>query len=55
MWSVVIFDKIKNKLIFSRDIFWRKPLYVYTHKKELLFGSEIKFLEKLSIKNLSRI
>ena len=47
MWSVVIFDKKKNKLIFSRDIFGEKPLYVYTHKKELLFGSEIKFLEKI--------
>ena len=47
MWSVVIFDKKKNKLIFSRDIFGEKPLYVHTHKKELLFGSEIKFLEKI--------
>ena len=47
MWSVVIFDKKKNKLIFSRDIFGEKPLCVHTHKKELLFGSEIKFLEKI--------
>lgn len=47
MWSIVIFDKKKNKLIFSRDIFGEKPLYVHSHKKELLFGSEIKFLEKI--------
>ena len=52
MWSVVIFDKKKNKLIFSRDIFGEKPLCVHTHKKELLFGSEIKFLEKIINKKL---
>jgi|LULK01.1.fsa_nt_gb asparagine synthase (glutamine-hydrolysing) len=47
MWSIIIFDKKKKKLIFSRDIFGEKPLYIYSYKKELVLGSEIKFLEKI--------
>ncbi len=47
MWSIVIFDKKNNKLIFSRDIFGEKPLYELSSSRELVFGSEIKFVEKI--------
>lgn len=47
MWSIVIFDQKKESLIFSRDIFGEKPLYKLFLKEELVFGSEIKFLEKI--------
>ena len=47
MWSVVIFDINLNKLIFSRDIFGEKPLYINSSQNNLIFGSEIKYLEKI--------
>jgi len=50
MWSIVIFDKLKQKLIFSRDRFGEKPLYYYKDNKGIFFASEIKILSKLSKK-----
>ncbi len=48
MWSIVIFDIKSNNLIFSRDIFGEKPLYFSCiKKKNFVFGSEIKYLEKI--------
>ena len=41
---IVIFDKLKQKLIFSRDRFGEKPLYYYKDKKGIFFASEIKIL-----------
>jgi len=48
MWSLAIFDKKKNKLVLSRDRFGEKPLYVMKKKEGIYFGSEIKYIQKLS-------
>ena len=39
MWSIVIVDKKENKIIFSRDRFGEKPLYIYEDSSGLYFGS----------------
>ena len=52
MWSIVIWDNLKGKIILSRDRFGEKPLYTY-HKDGLFFASEIKFLKSLTDKNFS--
>ena len=44
MWAFVIYDKQTNTLIFSRDRFGVKPLYIYQNKNKIVFASEIKAL-----------
>ncbi|MBN2570497.1 MAG: asparagine synthase (glutamine-hydrolyzing) [Ignavibacteriales bacterium] len=45
MWALAIYDKLNNRLVFSRDRFGIKPLY-YTIKDGILyFASEIKFIK----------
>ena len=51
MWSVCIYDTKKDELILSRDIFGEKPLYIFKDNKNLVFGSEIKYLLYLCKKN----
>ena len=53
MWSIVIWDNLKGKIILSRDRFGEKPLYTYQAKDGLFFASEIKFLKSLTDKNFS--
>ena len=36
--------KKKNKIVLSRDFFGEKPLFIYFDDKNLIFGSEIKYL-----------
>ena len=48
MWSLAIFDTKKNKLVLSRDRFGEKPLYIMKKKEGIYFGSEIKYIKKLS-------
>ena len=48
MWSFALWDKKKKKLFLSRDTFGEKPLFYYFDKKNFFFGSEIKFIKKLS-------
>ena len=43
-WSSLIYDKILNKLIISRDRFGIKPLFYYQNEDVLVFASEIKAL-----------
>ena len=50
MWSFVILNKKNEKVLISRDRFGEKPLYYTFKKKELYFGSEIKFIKSLSNK-----
>ena len=52
MWSIVIVDKKENKIIFSRDRFGEKPLYIYEDSSGLYFGSESKFIQELLQKKL---
>lgn len=42
MWALCIYDKQKNKLVFSRDRFGVKPFYFYKDSESFIFGSEIK-------------
>ncbi len=44
MWSFCIYDQKKNKIVLSRDFFGEKPLFIYFDDKNLIFGSEIKYL-----------
>lgn len=50
MWSFCIYDTNNNKVFISRDNFGEKPLYYYSDKNNLFFGSEIKFIHELSQK-----
>jgi len=42
MFSFIIFDKQKNKLLIAKDHFGIKPLYWYQDDRKIVFGSEIK-------------
>lgn len=53
MWSLAIFDKLKNKLILSKDRFGEKPLFYLKDKAGIYFGSETKFIESIYKKKLS--
>ena len=50
MWSFAIFNKRTKKLFLSRDPFGEKPLYFYKSKYGFFFGSETKFIKRLSQK-----
>ena len=52
MWSFLIFDKDKNKIIISKDLFGEKPLYYYKSGKGYFFSSEIKYIRCLSKEKL---
>jgi asparagine synthase (glutamine-hydrolysing) len=42
MWAFAWLDRIRNRLVLSRDRFGIKPLYYFLGKKEICFASEIK-------------
>lgn len=42
MWAFALFDKEENIILFSRDRFGVKPLYLYENEEDLVFASEIK-------------
>lgn len=48
MWSIAIYDKLKKKLVLSRDRFGEKPLYFFKNKDGIYFASEIKVIKRLS-------
>ena len=48
MWAFAIYDIRKKDLFLSRDNFGEKPLYYYYSNKNLIFGSEIKYLQNLT-------
>lgn len=43
-FSVVIYDKLKKRLVISRDRMGEKPLFFYSNEQGLFFSSEIKGL-----------
>lgn len=53
MWSFAIWDQYKNKLFLSRDRFAEKPLYFLETDHGLYFGSEVKFIRSLYVKDLT--
>ena len=46
MFAFIIYDKLKNRILFARDHFGIKPLYWYEDETKILFGSEIKAILK---------
>lgn len=48
MWSFAIYNTKKQRLFLSRDRFGEKPLYFYSNKNGIFFGSEIKYIINLS-------
>ncbi len=52
MWSFFYYDLKRDISILSRDRFGEKPLYYLNRGNEFLFGSEIKFIQKIYNKNL---
>ncbi len=53
MWSFVIYDKMKNLLIISRDRFSIKPLYYRETNDSITFASEIKQLRLQDDKSIA--
>jgi len=53
MWAFCLFDYKKNHIFLSRDNFGEKPLYYHFDGKNLVFGSEIKYLKEILKNNLS--
>ena len=45
MFSLVLYDKLTNKLILARDRFGEKPLYYGVNNKNFYFSSELKALK----------
>lgn len=44
MWALIIYDKIKNSIVVSRDRFGVKPVYILEQDGVVFFASEIKQL-----------
>ncbi len=44
MWAVVIYDKNKNTIVFSRDTFGEKPLFYFKNQSGIFFASNINCL-----------
>jgi len=53
MWSFVVWNSNKNQLFLSRDRFAEKPLYMLKNQNGIYFGSEIKFIAKLTRNSLT--
>ncbi len=47
MFAFSLHDKIKNKLIITRDFFGEKPLYYFHDEQKFIYASELKSLVKL--------
>ena len=52
MWSFAVYDEKDGSILFSRDRFAEKPLYIYETNDGFYFGSEIKFIRALCNKKL---
>lgn len=44
MFSLVLWDRERRRLVFARDRFGIKPLYFHVNQERIIFGSEIKAL-----------
>ncbi len=47
MWSIVIYDKKKKKIIISRDRFGEKPLLFYKKNREIIISSQVSFINEI--------
>ena len=53
MWAFAIFDKKNEKIFLSRDNFGEKPIFYFKNNNNIIFGSEIKYIQNLLPKNFS--
>ena len=53
MFSFLIYDSLKDSIVFSRDHLGQKPLYFYKDKRSIFFSSEIKPIQKFFNLNLN--
>ena len=51
MWAAAIYDSENNNILLTRDRFGIKPLYYSLINDNLIFGSEIKFVESFMKEN----
>jgi len=54
MFSIAIWDNFSNTLYLARDTFGIKPLYYYVNDEYLIFSSQVRPLNKILNKNISR-
>ena len=47
MWSIVIYDTKKEKIIVSRDRFGEKPLLFYKKNDEIILSSQISYINEI--------
>lgn len=47
MWSIVIYDTKKEKIIVSRDRFGEKPLLFYKKNNEIILSSQISYINEV--------
>ena len=47
MWSLIIYDIKKNKLIVSRDKFGEKPILIYRSSNEIIISSQVSYIREL--------
>ena len=50
MFSIVIYNKKKNKIFSARDRFGIKPLFIYKNSTEIIYSTEIKPIIKINKK-----
>ena len=41
IWAIVIYDKVSEEIVVSRDRFGMKPLFICKNKFEIIISSEI--------------
>jgi asparagine synthase (glutamine-hydrolysing) len=51
MWSIIIYDIERKKIIISRDRFGEKPLFIYNKNNEIVIGSQISYIHKILNQN----
>lgn len=47
MWSIIIYDRKKDKIIISRDRCGEKPLLFYRKNNEIIFASELRYINEI--------
>ena len=47
MWSIIIYDLKKKKIIVSRDRFGEKPIFFYKKNNEIILASQISYISEI--------
>ena len=49
MFALVIYDRMENRVVFTRDRLGKKPLFIFENENVIIFSSEIKFFHAFNI------